>query len=220
MNPRQFLSLLSVLAIPGLVAAQVPSNYYAAASDRVVKDGLNAVEAYHLQKGIDAMRRKQYYGAFSDFDFILRYFPNHPRGLLLMSELCNLWSDPRCDAEGYFNKAISMTPDNATVHIGKGNYLQRHQRFDDAIESYKQALLHNPNSTSAHYNLGLAYLAQKQYAAANEHAQHAYALGGASLPAGLRDKLVSAGAWRILDLEEAKDKQMRDAATGLESGRP
>jgi hypothetical protein len=49
---------------------------------------------------------------------------------------------------------------------------------------------------NTHYNLGLAYLAQKQYQKANLHAQKAYQ---ADFPyPALRDKLRQAGAWQPL----------------------
>lgn len=207
MTNRQVLWLLSALLAPSLVAAQVPSNYYAAASDQGVKDHLRTVEAYHLKPDIrQAIQAKHYVSVWGDLDFVLRYFPNHPRALLLMSEVCHLWRDPRCNPESYFDKAIAMTPDNPTIQIAKGIYLQRGNRLDEAIESFKQALLSNPNSINAHYNLGLAYLAQKQYGLANEHAQQAYSLE-TSLPAGLRNKLVAAGAWKPIEFKPAEQTQ-------------
>ena len=50
-----------------------------------------------------------------------------------------------------------------------------------------------PNSSEAHYNIGLMYTEMEEYPLAREHAQKAYSLGF-PLP-GLRSKLQRAGQW-------------------------
>ncbi len=178
-------------------AAQAPTNYDTARLTKADAELLLAVESHHLQPGLDKMRSKLYAPAWGDFDFILRYFPNHPRALVAMADLCQAWKSPKCRAEEYFEKALVMSPKSPSVHLAKGIYLQKNNHLSEAIDSYKNALAVDPNSFNANYNLGLAYAAQKQYAVANEYAQRAYALGPA-LP-GLRDKLIAAGAWKPVD---------------------
>ncbi len=177
---------------------------------------LATVEKYHEQQGIDKMRTKFYPSAWGDFNFILNYFPNHPRALMLMGGLCEVWHDPKCNMTGYFDKAIRLTPENAGIYLTQGVYLQKRGKLNEAIESYKKSLELNPSSANAHYNIGLAYVAAKQYALANEHAQQAYA-GGISLP-GLQNKLVAAKAWKPIEPkpvpEPAKNAETEQPQTG------
>ena len=75
--------------------------------------------------------------------------------------------------------------------------LQKKGKLKDAIESYKKSLELNSGSANAHYNIGLAYVADKQYPLANEHAQKAYSMG-MPFPA-LKTKLVAVGAWKVIE---------------------
>ena len=171
-------------------------------SDKETGELLQRVEKYHLNPGITTARANQYQGAHGELDFILRYFPNHPQALVLMSEVCVKWKQPaRCNADAYFEKALQVNPQAADTYTIQGIYLQSSGRVDRAIESYKKALELNPTSRNAHYNLGLAYANKKDFAQANEHAQQAYALG-MTFP-GLRNMLTKAGAWKPLPAASA-----------------
>ena len=190
--------LVAIMALaPVLAAAQTHNNdYYQALNpqEKTLHELLLAVEKYHEPVAIDRIHTKFYSAAWSEINFILNYFPNHPRALLLMGQVCELWRDPKCNMETYFRNAIQRTPMNERVHLTEGVYFQKKGRLNEAIESYKTSLRINPDSANAHYNLGLCYVAQKQFKLANEHAQKAYALG-IDLP-GLRNKLEAAGAWQ------------------------
>lgn len=186
--------------------AQTQTQYHDYYKARLTKEGrglLSRVEGYHLEQGVGKMKAGQYAYAYGDFDFILRYFPNHPRGLALMSELCDVkWKNPRCDTEGRFRNAIEINPRAPQTFIVNGIHLQRLNRVPEATESYKRAIALDPASASAHYNLGLIYLEQKQFELANRHAQLAYSIG---MPyPGLRDKLTQAGQWKPMDADQIK----------------
>jgi tetratricopeptide (TPR) repeat protein len=188
---------LALAVVPGALRAQATDNdYHQVAGNPQLRELLEAVEKYHLGPGVQHMSRGYYTGAFKDFSFILNYFPNHPRVLLLMTELCRKWKNPQCVAENYFERALKVNPGAPGALIAHGIYLQRQNRLDEAIASYEKALEAAPDSVNAHYNLGLAYFAKKNYTKANEHAQRAYATSMA-LPA-LRDKLQKVGAWQPL----------------------
>lgn len=199
--PKMFIRHLAVLIATALcggavLAQQTNNDYYQARSDPHLAELLAAVEKYHEQPGIDKLRTRFYPAAWGDFNFILSYFPNHPRALMLMGQLCEHWQDPRCNMALYFDRALQKSPDNEGVYLTRGVYLQKRGKIDEAIESYKKALEINPNSANTHYNLGLAYAAQKKFELANEHAQEAYSRG-ITLP-GLQQKLVTAKAWKPL----------------------
>lgn len=205
------LLTIAVLLIPAHATAQPTDNdYFQARAGQQSSELLITVEKYHLQQGIDKMRSRLYSAAWSDFNFILNYFPNHPRALLLMSDLCEKWRNPKCNMDVFFDKAIRRSPENAGIHLTMGIYLQKRGKANEAIDSYKKSLEFNPGSANTHYNLGLAYVTQKQYALANEHAQQAYALG-VDLP-GLRNKLVAAGAWKTIEVKPAEEAKAPDEA--------
>ena len=125
---------------------------------------------------------------------MLRYFPNHPKGLLLLAQMCAEGVTQHCDLDVVFEKAIATNPNVAGTYVTQGVYLHRVKRYREAIASYQRALAIDPDSLNGHYNLGLAYLETKQYDLANQEAQRAYALG-APFP-GLRDRLKKSGQWK------------------------
>jgi tetratricopeptide (TPR) repeat protein len=199
----------------GHALAQTPNDYYMAQSTAATAELLRNVESYHLSQGIKQMRDRQPHSAWNDFDFILRYFPNHPHALMLMGSLCEVWRDPKCNMASYLDKAVRLTPGNAGIYLTQGVYLQKRGKLEDAIASYKKSLELNPNSANAHYDIGLAYVATKQYALANEHAQQAYALG-MTLP-GLQNKLVAAKAWKPIEPKPVEETTTSAEATQPES---
>lgn len=186
--------LVAISARP--VLAQHGQDYYAAGLQPTTKELLGNVEKYHLQKAEDSLRSGRYAYSWDDTDFILRAFPNHPRGLRLISEICIRWRDQRCAAERYFDKAVALNPSSAETYLIYGVYLQKAGHPRDAIKRYQQAIELDPGSANAHYNLGLTYFQLKDFERANQHAQTAYRLG---FPLeGLRRNLKQAGAWKPL----------------------
>lgn len=161
------------------------------------------VEKRHLMQGYKEMERKRYLQAYGHVEFMLRYYPNQPKALNLLSELCTKWNSPQCDADGWFQLAIDRNPSIAQTHVLLALHLHRTGRHKEAVESYKTALKLDPNSLNANYNLGLLYFEMGQYALANEHAQRSYSLG-APYP-GLREKLQKAGKWQALPDTAASD---------------
>ena len=177
--------------VAGLAGAQATDNDYYTTTDITL---LRTVERYHVVVAEEKIRTKFYSAARSDLDFVLRYFPNHPKGLLLMGQLCTDHAMPHCELDSVFEKAIAINPNVAGTYVTQGVYLHRVKRYREAIASYQRGLAIDPDSINGHYNLALAYLETKQYDLANQEAQRAYALG-APLP-GLRDRLKQSGQWK------------------------
>lgn len=198
--------LAGTMAMP--VSAQTGSeigvwDYYVAGSSPDASRALLNLEANHIGPGIERMARRDYVGAVADFTFILKAFPNHPRVLSMLSEVCDVkWKGPRCDMEGWLQRALDINPSASQTHVIYGLHFQRLGRRGDAIASYERAIELNPRSQNAHYNLALIYIDQKQFDLANLHAQAAYALGH-PLP-GLRDMLTKAGRWKVLPADEVQ----------------
>jgi tetratricopeptide (TPR) repeat protein len=174
-----------------LEAWRDPHDYY----DPDWRHLLKKVDEYHLRQGTDKMLNKQYQYAWEDFDFMLRYFPNHPQALELMGDLSILMNKPEM-GDDYYRKAFTLFPKGTrgSHYSGYAKFLIKTGRYKDAVEAGKTALKKTPNSTEAHYYLGLAYYALNDYKLANEHAQKAYAR---NYPlTDLRDKLIEAKAWK------------------------
>ena len=168
-------------------------DYYAPRTTQDEITTLHNVQLYHLGPGKEAVAKGRWDVALKEFEFILRYYPNHPVVLSLVSDLCLKWVAPACDAKGWFQKAIERNPNAAPTYILHGVYLHRSKRINEAVREYRRAIELAPGYADAHYNLGIALADLKQYELANQHAQKSYELG-ATLP-GLRVRLEKLGKW-------------------------
>jgi tetratricopeptide (TPR) repeat protein len=159
------------------------------------KIGGLTVTDVHLTSGQQALRTRWYDKAYSEAQWVLNQFPNHPQGLILLVQTCEKWQSPRCTGiDEAFKRAIAINPNAPGTYTTMGIYLHRKHQYAEAIKSFQQALKLDPNSFNAQYNIGLAYFETKQYDLANQYAQRAYALG-APFPA-LRSKLQQVGHWK------------------------
>lgn len=166
-----------------------PYDYYVPAPDRLLEN----VEKYHLNQGIGKVKAGHYKEAWSEFGFMLHYFPNHPKALQLMSDLSIMMGN-QAEALKYFDQATKLYPGHAATYGLWAVFLHKMNKLEQAIEKYQQALQLDPNSAEINYNLGLAYFTQKKYKEANQLAQKAYQHG---YPLnGLKKKLQEAGAWK------------------------
>ncbi|HTF20851.1 MAG TPA: tetratricopeptide repeat protein [Chryseolinea sp.] len=176
-------------------AQQADQDFYAPRTSQGDIELFRNVQSYHLGPGREEMGNGRYGAALAHFEFILRYYPNHPQTLVALSELCQKWNSPACEgaATRWFQRAIERNPEASTSYVVHAMHLHRNKKLDDAVKSYKRAIELAPDSVNAHYNLGLAYADLKQYELANLHAQKSYSLG-VTQP-GLRARLEKAGKW-------------------------
>jgi tetratricopeptide (TPR) repeat protein len=195
---RSLMLFVLALSVTGPAGAQEGGrDYYAGRGTELLRN----VDKYHLAQGEQKLRARQYEYAFGDFDFMLSYFPNHPKALLNMAQLCGEWKAPRCNLDVTFENAIAVNPRAAGTYVVQGIWLSRVKRNKAAIDAFKAALALEPDSMNAHYNLALTYFDERDFALANEHAQRAYALGAPVM--GLRQKLEKVGQWRPLPAPDA-----------------
>lgn len=187
-------TLLSLIlfATSAVANAGEPYNYYVPAPDRLLEN----VEKYHLQLGIDKLRAGQYEYAWSEFAFMLHYFPNHPIALQYISEI-SMQTEQHEKAKRYFERAIKLYPQESATYALYGIFMHKIAAFELAISYYQQAIALDDTPAEYHYNLGLSYLALDQYEQANQAAQKAYHLGYPLL--GLKNQLVAKGAWKPRD---------------------
>ncbi|MCS5709116.1 tetratricopeptide repeat protein [Candidatus Berkiella cookevillensis] len=169
--------------------ADEPHNYYFPAPDKLLEN----VEKYHLQPGIDKVKKGEFEYAWNEFAFILHYFPNHPQTLQLIGDL-SLQMEDNARALKYFERALKLYPNEASTYALYGVFLHKAGQPEKAIEQYMHALKIDNQPAEYHYNLGLAYYAVHQFDKAYDAAQNAYRRGY-PLP-GLKDKLISKGVWK------------------------
>jgi tetratricopeptide (TPR) repeat protein len=175
-----------------------------------VEGKLGLETGLHLDKGLKDMApepidQPSFQVAAAEFDFMLRYFPNHPDALKALVDLYqkkrradrwrtgtlrSAYPPPEC----YFQRAIAFRPKQPHIYLLFGLYLQQVSLLEKAIQQYAAAENLNPNNAELQYNLGLCYFELKDYSAAAAHAKLAYGLGY-PLP-GLRLKLEKIGMWK------------------------
>ncbi|WP_228892503.1 tetratricopeptide repeat protein [Pseudoduganella aquatica] len=209
MKPNTAILLASGLALLVLVTAAAPARAdcppylktvvggdYNDAEDR---QGLALIEPHHFTPDVENLRHgsKSYLGG--DLSYTLEHYPNHHRALSSMAKLVlrdkNVKpTGAKFNIECYFQRALGYRPKDAKVHAIYAGFLLAQNQLDLAREHLATAVQLEPDNATSHYNLGLLYIKNKDYAAARESAQRAYALGF-PLP-GLRNKLQQAGQWQ------------------------
>lgn len=199
-GPRFLRHVLCALLLPWAASAGAqgyqygdrgPYNYYTA--DPHEKLLLGSVDGNHLNLLRQKTRHPDPYLIFGECDFVLGKFPNHPEALYLCTEQSVTRAKKPEIGKRYLDRAEQLFPEVASTEVVYGMYLHRLGKYKDAVGKYQRALEIDPASRNAHYNIGLTYLALKEYDLANKHAQEAYALGHPS--PGLRDGLKRAGKW-------------------------
>jgi Flp pilus assembly protein TadD len=195
--------ILSIALFPAVAMAQGScgslTNAYGPFDYRTGKARLAIVEAYHFTPDVETLRSGATGTLGGDLDYTLRASPNHHRALNSMTNLAlrEHKAKPRgahFTIDCYFERARQFAPDDGTVLIIEGVYLDRIGRKSDAVRVLEEAKKFEPTNANLYYNLGLAYFDIKDYAKSLENAQRAYRLG-AVLP-GLRNKLQGVKQWR------------------------
>lgn len=182
-----------------------PNNYYSQEKESLKY--LKLVEGAHLKPAIDSMYSgKAVYvlqggktgTVYHDLDFVLRWYPNHPKGLLKMAEFLDKFRGDRTIPHGvsiekYFNKAFQLYPTDATARFIHAITLHKKDKHEDALKEYKHAAALGLDNAEFHYNIGLLYFEMNDLEQSTTHAKKAYSLGY-PLP-GLQNKLQERGKW-------------------------
>jgi tetratricopeptide (TPR) repeat protein len=161
---------------------------------------IKQVEGNHFDPETEALiRGKTGTTPGYDIEFLVRYVPNHPRGLASLVRLSLRDRTPRpvgvsLHVECYLLRALEFRAEDPEVEKIYGSYLSRLGRHQEALQHFKAAESLAPNDMLIAYNIGLAYVELKDFDKARSYARKAYA-GGIALP-GLRDKLARAGELR------------------------
>jgi tetratricopeptide (TPR) repeat protein len=152
----------------------------------------SSVEKNHLKPAHQCVREMDVGCAEHELDFVLRWVPNHPQGLELMSRFAVERGKPK-SALPYLDFAIEQYPQYVSSYIIYGIHRYRMEQYSSAVDRFKQALQRNPDSASAHYNIGLTLVKLNRFSEARKHAKRAYELGYPLQ--GLKKQLKERGAW-------------------------
>lgn len=153
------------------------ADYFHADTDSKVKYQLATVERYHMGKTVvDNIARGRYEYALQDIKFILRYFPNHPTGLQLLTSVAVL-SKNKAVPIMYFEKAIALYPNHPITYAQYGWYYVTIDRLDNGIQKLKHAIKMDPKLTAAYVWLAQAYEKKGEIQLAREAAGRAKELG-------------------------------------------
>jgi hypothetical protein len=166
-----------------------------------IETPLRIVERVHFTPKVESLASgsTSSMGPEGDLDYTLRACPNHHRALRSVIEWATTGIDGtsrqpplKTPPECYLQRAMAYQPQDPSIPLLYGIYLHRLNRYEQAKAMYEQALRLQPNSSEAHYNLGLLLTDMEDYGSARKHADLAYR-AGYPLP-GLRNRLEQVGA--------------------------
>src|SRR5688572_1091024 len=156
---------------------QVEKDYFHAGNDRNVKQQLNNAEHFHLNKSVlENIATGKYKYALGDINFTLKYFPNHPRALQLLTTIAVL-SKNRALPIPYFEKAIRLYPSHAITHAQYGTCLVVIGDLENGIQKLNHAVQMDPKLTAGYVWLAQAYEKKGDLHLAREAKERAKELG-------------------------------------------
>ncbi len=160
---------------------------------------ISQIEGHHFDADTENLIRGMTGSIGADIDFLVRYAPNHHRGLAALVRLALKDKTPKpsgvqIPVECYLLRALEFKPSDPEVHKIYATYLARLNRNSEALATFGQAEKLSPNDPVIAYNMGLLLTEQRDFERARAYAKKAYA-GGIEFP-GLRDRLARQGQWR------------------------
>jgi hypothetical protein len=122
-----------------------------------IKQLLRNVETFHLDKRLlQNIADGRYDVALADLDFVLKYFPNHPGALQMLTTVAAL-SKKTAIAVKYFEIALALYPNYAITHAQYGRLFMVLGDLNVAIKKFEQAIQMDPKLTAGYELLALAY---------------------------------------------------------------
>ncbi len=158
----------------------------------------HVVEVNHFTPAVEALREGKTGAIGADIDYTLRALPNHPRALQAMvrlgqQEKTDQPRGARYTVRCYIERGMVFRPDDMNVVQIRGIWLSMQNKNVEAIRDFQTVIEQQPANANAHYNLGLAYFATKDYERARAEAKTAFEL---KFPLeGLKHKLQAVGKW-------------------------
>lgn len=85
--------------------------------------------------------------------------------------ICALSRGDRAEARKILDEAIQADPENSTTWLLIGNFERDGEKLQPALDAYKKAVQYDPANINAHAQLGIAWLAKGDFAAARGEAE-------------------------------------------------
>lgn len=135
----------------------INQDYFIANQYPEIQELLILNERYHLNKRVlGDFAAGRFNLALPDIKFVLRYFPNHPKALMLIGTIAKSTKKLSL-ALPYFKKALQLYPQYALTHAQFGSYLSDIGLIAEGIESLKKATEIDPKLVQAYVWLAKAY---------------------------------------------------------------
>jgi predicted Zn-dependent protease len=167
----------SAAVMPIQSVTQVENDYFDAGSNRSVKQRLYNVERFHMNKSVlENISSGKYQYALNDINFTLRYFPNHPKALQLLTTIAAL-TKKRALPIPYFEKAINLYPSHAITHAQYGWFFVSIGDLDNGIQKLNYSVQVDPKLTAAYVWLAQAHEKKGDLKLAREARERAKELG-------------------------------------------
>jgi Tfp pilus assembly protein PilF len=182
-------------AVPGCGSLQNAYGPFDYRDSTARRQSLPIVEQAHFTTDVEMLAHGNTGTLIGDLDYTLRAFPNHPRALQAVARYGltgGHFMDRIPSVDCYFQRALTLAPDDATVQAIYGSYLAKRGDVAGARTRYEEALRLAPDSGEINYNAGLFFVQQHDLARAKALADVAYE-HGYPLP-GLRRKIAEAEA--------------------------
>lgn len=165
---------------------------------RTDRDKVQIVLINHFTPAVEALLPTRLGPPGGDIDYTLRALPNYHRALIAMMRLGEKEKTPQPrgsthSIDCWFQRAILFRPDDAVVRMIYSTYLNSRGRLPDANTQLEFSTAYAKDSAFTHYNIGLHYLALKNYDKALVQAHRAMALGWTQTE--LREELQRLGKW-------------------------
>ena len=135
----------------------------------IAKDYENALKNADLAVKYDIYNDKAYFvkaytflelgdtsKAISSFQTSVEQNPDYYNGYLQLGLLYTELDDPL--ALDYFNNALAVKPNDKDALYAKGMYEQEHELYNEAMQSYTQAIKAHPDFREAYYNMGFLHM--------------------------------------------------------------
>ena len=152
-------------------------NYFKKDVDKETLRVVMEVEKYHLGNTFwNNYRGRDMHAAADDMKFILRYVPNHPKALLLLSGIGKITGAPSM-ASPYFQTALKLFPEEALTNAQFGNFLLELAQVEEGIVFLKKAVNIDPKLAVAYGWLAVAYQKKGNTVLATEAMEKARELG-------------------------------------------
>lgn len=172
-----FAIVLSLVSGSFLNAAEViERDYFRADEDPAWRQQLNINNSAHTDMVLERLRQGNNPLAMEEAKFTLRYWPNHPRALILMEVIARITRAPFLPIP-YYEKAVRQYPHYAITHAQYGHYLVEIERVDEGVMQLQQAVEIDPMLGAAHAWLAEAYLKAGKRKLARKSAEQARELG-------------------------------------------